>query len=177
MTIQEKSFSCYILLTDQISLPDCLYFSRYRAICVLQLLVNQAAMSQNLKLTLIKSFRYMTKNLNILRTNLSSNSVSIHQRHLRFLVTEIFKSMSQFNPEFMWSFFKPKKLSYNLRKGPILNLPRTQYNYYGTNAIHFRGSLIWSNIPAKVKSINSVFEFKTKVKNLGNIDCGCLICR
>ena len=32
---------------------------------------------------------------------LSSNSVSIHQRHLRFLVTEIFKSISQINPEFM----------------------------------------------------------------------------
>ena len=32
---------------------------------------------------------------------LSSNSVSIHQRHLRFLVTEIFKSISQINTEFM----------------------------------------------------------------------------
>ena len=42
---------------------------------------------------------------------LSSNSVSIYQRHLQFLVTEIFKSISQINPEFMWLFFKPKKLS------------------------------------------------------------------
>ena len=45
----------------------------------------------------------------------------------------------------MWLFFKPKKLSYNLRKGPILknsvHLPRTQSTYYDTNAIHFRGSL------------------------------------
>ena len=77
----------------------------------------------------------------------------------------------------MWSFFKLKKLSYNLRKGPILNLPRAQSTYYGTNAIHFRGSLIRNNLPAKVKSSNSVFEFKTKIKNLGNIDCGCLIYR
>ena len=108
---------------------------------------------------------------------LSSITVLIHQRHVRFLVTEIFKSISQINPEFLWSFFKPKKLSYSLRKGPILNLPRTQSTYYGTNAIHFRGSLICSNLPAKVKSSNSDFEFKTKIKNLGNIDCGCLICR
>ena len=43
---------------------------------------------------------------------LRSNSVSIHQRHLRFFVTEIFKSISQINPEFMWSFFEQKKLSY-----------------------------------------------------------------
>ena len=38
--------------------------------------------------------------------NLWKHSVLIHQRHLRFLVTEIFKSISQINPEFMWSFFK-----------------------------------------------------------------------
>ena len=49
---QEKFSSCYILLTDQISLPGCLYFLRYLAICVLQLLVNQVAMSRTLKLTL-----------------------------------------------------------------------------------------------------------------------------
>ena len=108
---------------------------------------------------------------------LSSNSVSIHQRYLGFLLTEIFKSISQINPEFLWLFFKPQKLSYNLRKGPILNLQRTQSTYHCASTIHFRGSLIWNNLPAKVKSSNSVFEFKTKIKNLGNIDCGCLICR
>ena len=32
---------------------------------------------------------------------------------------EIFKSICQVNSEFMWSFFKHKKLFYNLRKGPI----------------------------------------------------------
>ena len=35
---KEKGFSCYILLTDLMSLSDCLYFSKYWAICVLQLL-------------------------------------------------------------------------------------------------------------------------------------------
>ena len=73
---------------------------------------------------------------------LSSNSASSHQRHLRVLVAEIFKSISQMNPKFMWSLFKPKKLSYNLRKGPILNLPKNQSTFYGRNAIHFRGSLL-----------------------------------
>ena len=52
MVIQEKYFSCYILLIDQISLSDRLYFSRYWAMCVLQLLVKQVVTSKNLKLTL-----------------------------------------------------------------------------------------------------------------------------
>ena len=42
---------------------------------------------------------------------LRSSFVSIYQRYLRFLVAEIFKSISQINPEFMWSFFKQKKSS------------------------------------------------------------------
>ena len=41
MIFQEKCFSCYILLTDQISLSDCFYFSKYE-VCELQLFANQA---------------------------------------------------------------------------------------------------------------------------------------
>ena len=77
----------------------------------------------------------------------------------------------------MWSFFTHKDIPYNLRKGPILGLPKTHSFYYGTNAIYFCGSLIWNNLPADVKSSDSLFEFKNKFKNIGNIDCGCLICR
>ena len=40
MIFQEKCFSCYILLTDQTSSSDYLYFSRHWGICVLQLFVN-----------------------------------------------------------------------------------------------------------------------------------------
>ena len=73
---------------------------------------------------------------------LQSNRVSVHQRPLRFLMIEIYKSTSQLNPQFMWSFFIHKDIPYNLSKGPILGLPKTHSFYYGTNAIHFRGSLI-----------------------------------
>ena len=108
---------------------------------------------------------------------LQSNTVSVHQRHLRFLMTEIYKSISQLNPEFKWSYFTHKDMPYTLRKGPFLGLPKTHTFYYGTNAVHFRGSLIWNNLPAVVKSSDSLFEFKNKIKNIGDIDCGCLICR
>ena len=45
-----------------------------------------------------------------------SETLSIHQRHLRFLVTEIYKSTSYLNPKFMSSFFTHKEIPYNLRK-------------------------------------------------------------
>ena len=65
----------------------------------------------------------------------------IHHRTLKVIYgIDDFYNKSQINPEFMWLFFKQKKLSYSLRKEPILNLLRTQ-STYGTNAVHFRGSL------------------------------------
>ena len=42
---QQKCSPCYILLTDHISLPGCLHFLRYWAICVLQLFANPVVMS------------------------------------------------------------------------------------------------------------------------------------
>ena len=105
---------------------------------------------------------------------LQSNTVSVHQRHLRFLMTEIYKSISQLNPELLWAYFTHKDI-YNLRKVPILGLPKTQSFSYGTNAVHFRGSLTWNDLPAVVKCSDSLFEFKNKIKNIGDIDI--LICR
>ena len=40
-----KCFSCYILLTDQISWYNCPYILRYLVICVLQLFVSQVVTS------------------------------------------------------------------------------------------------------------------------------------
>ena len=42
---QRKCSSCYVLLTDQISLHGCFYFLRYWATCVLELFVNQVVTS------------------------------------------------------------------------------------------------------------------------------------
>ena len=97
---------------------------------------------------------------------LQSNTVSVHQRFLRFLMTEIYISISKLNPEFMWSYCTHKDIPYNIQKGPILGLPKTHSFYYGTNAIPFRSSLIWNNLPADVKSSDSLFEFKNKIKNI-----------
>ena len=46
----------------------------------------------------------------------------------------------------------------------------------GKKSVHFRGSLIWNNLARDIKSSKSLSEFKTKIKNFGNIDCGCVIC-
>ena len=106
-----------------------------------------------------------------------SNSVSFHQRYLQFLLTEIYKSTGTLNPRFMWSYFKHRKVPHNLRHGPVLFISPLSSTFYGTNSVHFLGSLIWNGLPNLVKSTRSISEFKNVIKKIRNIDCECMICR
>ena len=101
-----------------------------------------------------------------------SNSVSLHQRHLRFLLTEIYKSTGTLNPQFMWSYFKYRKVPYNLRRGPVLFIPPARSTIYGTNSVHFLGSIIWNGLLNIVKSIRSISEFKNVIKKLEILTAG-----
>ena len=47
--------------------------------------------------------------------------------------------------------------------------------YYSTNAAYSRGSVIWNNLDVVKSNNESLFEFKNKIKYIGNIDYGCLI--
>ena len=106
-----------------------------------------------------------------------SISMSLHQQHLRFLLAEIYKSTGILNPQFMWSYFKYREVSYNLRQGLVFFIPPVRSTIYGTNSVHFLGSLIWNKLPNLVKSSRSISEFKNVINKIRNIDCGCMICR
>ena len=108
---------------------------------------------------------------------LHSNEVSIHQKQLRQLTTEIYKSLTDLSPEFIKPFFTVKELPYNLRNGHILNLPSARTTYYGTNSILFRVCLVWNNLPLSIKQNQALLEFKTNIKTLRNIECSCKICK
>ena len=58
--------------------------------------------------------------------------MSIQQKHLRALATEIYKSLADINPDFMKPYFKIKEMPYNLRNGYALKLS-TNSTYYGIN--------------------------------------------
>ena len=106
-----------------------------------------------------------------------SNEVSIHQKQLRQLTTEIYKSLTDLSPEFIKSFFTTKELPCNLCNGHILNLPSARTTYYGTNSILFRACQVWNNLPLSIKQSQSLLEFKTNIKTLRNIECLYEICK
>ena len=102
-----------------------------------------------------------------------SNRMSLYQRHLWFLLTEINKSTGSLNPQFMWPY---REVPYSLKRGPVIFIPPARSTIYGTNSVHFQGSLIWNKLPNSVKTSRSISEFKNIIKKIGIIDCGCMIC-
>ena len=98
-----------------------------------------------------------------------SGDISIHQKHLRYLAIEVYKSLAKLNPGFMWNFFERNHTPYNLRRGDLLLLPPAKSIRYGVNSLAFRGSLLWNNLPPQVKESQTLEEFKNIIKNLRSV--------
>ena len=89
---------------------------------------------------------------------LRNNAVSFHQKQLRILATEVFKSLADINLDFMKSYFTIKEIPYCLRNGNFLKIPATRSKRYGTNSIVFRACLAWNKLD--IKSIDDVDKKK-----------------
>ena len=102
-----------------------------------------------------------------------NNNVSIHQRHLQYLALEVSKSFMHLNPKFMWSYLNDNPIPCDLRNGIKVFLPLVKSFRSGLNSTHFRGSILWNNLPSSIKNSQTINEFKVKLKKLGNIHCTC----
>ena len=98
-----------------------------------------------------------------------NKSAFIHQRHIKFSAIEVYKSLMDLNPGFMWSYFSEKPLPYNLRNENSLQLPRAKSHRFGINSLRFRESMLWNNLPFSVKKSETLTKFKNKLKTLRNI--------
>ena len=102
--------------------------------------------------------------------------VSIHTKHIRMLMTEIFKSIHSINPGFMKEVFIEKSLHYTLRQTSLLTLPRTKTTRFGANSVHFKGCLLWNNLPSDVKQAETIPCFKKRLEKI-SISCTCQLCK
>ena len=93
-----------------------------------------------------------------------NRDISIHQKPLHFLATEVDKSVDNLNSQFMWNSFNISTLPHELRKRNKVNLPETRNCRYRINSLLFRGALLWNNLPCNAKESHSVAEFKEKIK-------------
>ena len=91
------------------------------------------------------------------------NSVTIHERNIEVLLTEIFKIKSGAAPEIMAEIFKFKDHSYDLRKINCLQRRILKSCKYGSETVSNLGPKLW-DIPENIKKAESLQEFKNKIK-------------
>ena len=87
---------------------------------------------------------------------LKDNSWNVHENNIHTLLIEIYKSINNLIPPIMKYFFDLKNTRYDLRSKQLLKLPETSTSRYGTQALCFKGSLIWNTIPNKFKDIDNI---------------------
>ena len=89
---------------------------------------------------------------------------SVHVQNLQKLMIEVYKSLNDENPSFLWDLFTKKEINYNLRIKDILTLPKASTASFGTNSIAFRGSILWNSTPDVIKSSNTVSIFGKSIR-------------
>ena len=106
------------------------------------------------------------------------NSVTIHQRNLHFLATEIFKAKNDLSPEIMKDVFELKEPSYSLRsKGNYFVRGNVKTTHYGIQSIKYLAPKIWDLVPDQIKHCGSLTKFKHFIKSWSTSDCPCRLCK
>ena len=104
------------------------------------------------------------------------NDFTIHQKHLHYLMVEIFKSINCNNPLIVKELFTLKEQPYHLRNNNSLVLPAARSTTFGTNSLIFKGSIIWNSLPPFIKNSSTLRQFKDRVKTWRGENCTCRIC-
>ena len=108
---------------------------------------------------------------------INDNSVSIHQRNLQLLITEIYRTKMNINPSFMKEIFVEREIHYNLQVMNSVSYehkPRT--TAYGLESVSFLGQNLWRDLPLHIKKSQSVKCFKKHIK-VWNFICNCRLCK
>ena len=82
---------------------------------------------------------------------LKANQCIIHRKNLQKLMVEVYSSLMQQKPSFLWDMFQEKNNDYNLRsKNPLL-LPQAKTTTYSNESLSFRGRILWNSLPNNIK--------------------------
>ena len=107
---------------------------------------------------------------------LKDNSWNVHESNIHTLLIEIYKSINNLNPPIMKKFFDLKNTRYDLRSKQLLKLPETSTFRYGTQALCFKGILIWNTVRNNIKNIVIIEDFKKHIKEWKPTTCSCKLC-
>ena len=96
-------------------------------------------------------------------------SVSIHERNLQVLATEMYKISNGLSTPLMKDI-----LPIN---GNPYNKPRINIVYHGTEIISNLGPKLWDLVSSNLKQVSEIDKFKKAIKQSKPEDCPCRLCK
>ena len=88
-------------------------------------------------------------------------SVTVHQRNLQTLATEMYKILNGLSPDIMQDIFEIKRNYYNTRNAPAFSSRNIKTVRYGLQTISCVAPKIWDLVPKEMKQVTTLNEFKT----------------
>ena len=107
----------------------------------------------------------------------SSGDISIHQRCINSLLTEVYKYVNGLSPGIMNEVFSAKKNIYNTRQFNVFETHIPTSNRYGLNSIPYKANQLWKLLPENLKSSPSLRLFKNEIKLWECFNSPCNICK
>ena len=121
---------------------------------------------------------YQNKNLFFSEPLELQNAVTIYQRNLQFIVTDIFKVKNNLSPEIMKQVFDFQEPYYNLRSETSqFRRENIKTTHYGIQSAKFLGPKIWTMVPQNIKNCKFLQEFKRLIKVCKPKTCLCRMCK
>ena len=105
------------------------------------------------------------------------NSVTVHQRNLQKLATEMYKIKHHLSPLPMQEIFIENDSSHELRNNRNWEITKVRTVLYGTETIRCRGPKTWEIVPKEIKEAKTLTEFKAKIKHWRPTNCTCRLCK
>ncbi len=105
-----------------------------------------------------------------------SNYTTLHIRCIKAIVSEVFKSLNNLNPNFMNKMFQVKDITYDLRDSNSLCQPKFNKITYGKTTFSYYGTYIWISLPTDIKQCTSLDNFKTMLKAWEGPKYPCSMC-
>ena len=104
------------------------------------------------------------------------SSLSIHQKNLELLVTEMFKVKIGCGPDITKEIFEIENGNYNFRHDFLIKRCNIRSVYYGTETA-FIGPKIWDTLPNSCKDATSLKNFTVNLKRWIPENCLYRLCK
>ena len=92
------------------------------------------------------------------------NEITIHQRNLQVLMTEVYKIVNSIAPPIMNSLFQFRYNTNNIRNFQEIYTENRKTVKYGTQVVAYPALFFWTNLHTKYKNAQPLDEIKSKIK-------------